>query len=189
MIQKDSEYIRGSTARQLQWDSTARQLEQDSAAVEFEQDSVARQTEYDVYEENRVLKAKKQYKSNRKLKFKMVVAIMAVLVASLTVMWRYAIITKISYEINERESDFSKLRNENAIMRVQIETTTNLTEVKEVAENKLGMQMPSKSQIVYVRIPRNDYTVLVETQDETTDDSSVFKAVLNKAQGLTKLFE
>lgn len=180
MIQKDSEYIRGSTARQLDRDSAARQLEQDSAA---------RQIEYDVYEENRVLKAKKRYKSSRKVKLKMVVAIMAVLLAGLTVMWRYAIITKISYEINQRESDFNKLRNENAIMRVQIETTTNLTEVKEVAENKLGMQMPSKSQIVYVRIPRNDYTVLVETQDETTDDSSVFKVVLNKAQGLAKLFE
>lgn len=180
MIQKDYEYIRGSTARQLERDSTASQ---------FEQDSAARQSEYDVYEENRVLKAKKRYKCNRKVKLKMVMAIMAVLIASLTVMWRYAIITKMSYEINQREKDYNELRNKNAILRVQIETGTNLTEVKDVAENKLGMQMPSKSQIIYVRIPRNDYTVLIDKQAETTDDGSVFKAVLNKAQGLARLFE
>lgn len=189
MIQKDYEYIQGSAAKQLEQDSAARQSGQSSAARQMEQDITAEQTEYDVYEENRVLKAKKRYKSNRKIKLKMVMAIMAVLVAGLTVMWRYAIITKMSYEINQRENDFNELRNENAILRVQIETVTDLTEVKDVAENRLSMRMPAKSQIVYVKIPRNDYTVLMETQGKTVDDSSIFKAVLNKVQGLARLFE
>lgn len=180
MLQKEFEYIQGSAVRQLEQDSTARQLEQDSAA---------RQPQYDVYEENRVLRAKKRYKSSRKVKLKMVMAIIAVLVAGLTVMWRYAIITKMSYEINHKEKEYSELRNENAILGVHIETMTNLTEVKDVAENKLGMQMPAKSQIVYVKIPRNDYTVMMKTQEETADNSSVLKAVLNKVQGLAKLFE
>jgi len=180
LIQKDYEYIRGSAVRQL---------EQDSAAIELEQDLAVSQPKYDVYEENKVLKEKKRYKSSRKVKLKMVMAIIAVLTAGLTVMWRYAIITKMSYDISHKENVYSELRNENAILRVHIETMTNLTEVKDVAENKLGMQMPSKSQIVYVKIPRNDYTVLMKTQEETADDGSVLKAVLNKVQGLARLFE
>ncbi len=180
MIQKDYEYIRGSAVRQLEQESTARQ---------YEQDSTAKQQQYDVYEENRVLREKKRYKGSRKIKLKMVMAIVAVLVAGLTVMWRYAIITKISYEINHKEDEFAELRNENAILRVHIETMTNLTEVKDVAENKLGMQMPDKSQIVYVKIPRNDYTVMMKTQEETADNGSIFKAVLNKVNGLVRLFE
>ena len=54
MIPKDYEYISGSAARKL---------------------------EYDVYRENKVLKAKKRYKSNRTAKLKLVLSVLAVLVA------------------------------------------------------------------------------------------------------------
>ena len=72
---------------------------------EYVHGSAARQLVYDVYEENQVLRAKKRYKSNRKIKLRMVVAILAVFAAGLAVMCRYAIITKVSYQINQREKD------------------------------------------------------------------------------------
>lgn len=186
MIERDYQYIQGSTVRQIIHDSAVRQPEYDDLEYDASEQVAV---EYDVYEENKLLKAKRQYKSNRKVKLKMVMAIIAVLAAGLTVMWRYAIITQMSYEISQREADYNKLRNDNAMLRVKIETATDLTEVKEVAENKLGMRMPDKSQIVYVKIPRNDYTVLMETQDEASDEGSIFKAVLNKVQGLAGFFK
>lgn len=162
MVQKDYEYVQGSLARQL---------------------------EYDVYEENQVLKAKKQYKSNRKIKLRMVMAILAVLSAGLAVMCRYAIITKVSYDINQKQKLYDEIRNENSMLRVEIETGTDLAEIRETAENRLGMQMPDKSQIIYIKVPRNDYTVNMASNTESEKDYSTVPGFINKAAGLLKLFE
>ncbi len=162
MIQKDYEYVHGSAARQL---------------------------EYDVYEENKVLKAKKRYKSNKKIKLRMVVAIIAVLAAGLAVMCRYAIITKVSYDLNKLEKDYEKIRNENSVLKVQIETKTDLNEIKEAAEKRLGMQMPDKSQIIYIKVPRNDYTVVMTSKAQAGNDESIIGALADKASGLIKLLE
>ena len=162
MIQKDYEYVHGSAARQL---------------------------EYDVYEENQVLKAKKRYKSHRKIKLRMVVAIIAVFAAGLVVMCRFAIITKLSYDLNRLEKDYERIRNENSLLKVQIETKTDLNEIKEAAEKRLGMQMPDKSQIIYIKVPRNDYTVVMTGKTQTTDEESLASVLVDKASGLIKLFE
>lgn len=163
MIQKDYEYIQGATARKLQ---------------------------YNVYEENTVLKAKKRYKNNRKVKLKLVLSIVAVLIAGLTVTYRFAAITQISYNIIKSEKTYNDLRNENSILRVQVETETDLTDIKEMAETRLGMQKPDKSQVVYIKVPRNDYTVVVKTQDEAGgDNGNMLKVFINKVAGLVRLFE
>jgi len=167
LIQKDYEYIHGSVARQLE----------------------TQHVHYDVYEENQVLKAKKRYRSHRKIKLRMVMAILAVFAAGLAVMCRYAIITKVSYEINKQEKIYNELKNENSMLKVQIETMTDLNEVKEIAENRLGMQMPDKSQIVYIKVPRNDYTVVMAENTKPEKEQHTVVRFINKAFGLLKLFE
>lgn len=156
---------------------------------EYIEGSAVRKLEYDVYEENKVLKAKKRYKSNRKVKAKMTLAIITVLVAALAVMWRYAIITKTSYEIDQKEKIYNELRNENALLRVQIESETDLTSIKETAENKLGMRTPQKSQIIYVKVPRNDYTVVMQEEDKAPGDDNFINVFISKVASLAKLFE
>ena len=156
---------------------------------EYVHGSAARQLVYDVYEENQVLRAKKRYKSNRKIKLRMVVAILAVFAAGLAVMCRYAIITKVSYQINHREKVYEEIRNENSLLRVQIETKTDLNELKEIAESRLGMQMPDKSQIVYIRVPRNDYTVLISPDVENEKNGNTVSKFINRAAGFLRLFE
>ena len=163
MIQKDYDYVQGSTARQLQ---------------------------YDVYEENTVLKAKKRYKNNRKVKLRLIVSILAVLVAGLTVMYRFTAITQLSYDINQSEKVYNELRNKNSILKVKVETETNLTSIKEIAETRLGMQKPDKSQIVYIQVPRNDYTVVMKTQDQSGgNEDNIFNVMVSKMAALVRLFE
>lgn len=162
MIQKDYGYVHGSAARQL---------------------------EYDVYEENKVLKEKRRYKKNRKIKLRMVAAIIAVFAAGLVVMCRFAIITKLSYDLNKLQKDYDQIRNENSMLKVQIESNTDLNRVKEVAEQKLGMQMPDKSQIIYIKVPRNDYTVVMSQKTQTGEDENLLAVLADKATGLVKLFE
>jgi len=162
LIQKDYDYVQGSTAKQLQ---------------------------YDVYEENTVLKAKKRYKNNRRIKFKLVLSTLAVLIAGLTVMYRFAAITQISYSINQRENLYNELRNENSLLKVEIETKTDLTAIKEFAVAN-GMQVPDKSQLVYIQVPRNDYTLVMNTQNDAVGDSdNAFVVFINKVAGLIRLFD
>lgn len=163
MKQKDYEYMHGSAAREL---------------------------DYDVYAENKVLKAKKQYKNNRKAKFKLVISILAVLVAGLAVVCRFALITQISYNINENEKHYNELRNENSRIRVQVEQETDLTSIRQLAESRLEMQMPDKSQIVYINVEKNDHTVVINTEDEEAEgNANMFSAFISKFAGLFSLFK
>lgn len=166
MIQRDYEYIQGSTVRQL---------------------------EYDVYQENEVLKAKKIYRTNKKVKFKMVLAILSLLFVALTVMYRFAVITQLGYTISQRETAYNELRNQNSLLRVKIESQTDLAAIKEAAETELGMQMPDKSQIVYIRVPRKDYTLVMNktAADENSGegDNNIIKNIANKAAAFMKLFD
>ncbi|HOJ80304.1 MAG TPA: cell division protein FtsL [Clostridiales bacterium] len=156
---------------------------------EYVYGSAARQLEYDVYEENQVLRAKKTYRSHRKIKLRMVMAILAVFAAGLAVVCRYAIITKVSYQINQKQKAYEEIKNENSLLRVQIETKTDLNEIKEVAENRLGMQMPDKSQIVYIKVPRNDYTVLMTSNNSEEKSGNAISKFISRATGLLKFFE
>lgn len=152
--------------------------------------SAARKLDYDVYEENKILKAKKQYKNNRKAKFKLVVSILAVMVAGLAVVYRFALITQISYSIHESQKDYNDFRNANSRMRVQIEQDTDLNSIKQLAEARLGMQMPDKSQLVYIQVKKTDHTVVMNTVDEEAkDNASIFAAFISKFAGLFNLFQ
>jgi cell division protein FtsL len=162
LIQREYEYVQGNTAKQL---------------------------EYDVYEENTVLREKRRYKNNRKLKVRMVLSILAVLIAGMTVMYRFAVITQLSYNINQNENKYNELRNENSLLKVQVETQTDLTAIKTTAENRLGMQKPDKSQIVYIKVPRNDYTMVINTQEQARSGEGILKSITGKAAGLLSLFE
>ncbi len=161
MIQKDYNYIDGAAVRKL---------------------------EYDVYEQNTVLKAKKQYKNNRRAKFRLVLSILAVFAAGLLIVYRFALITQMSYNISKSEKAYNEIRNENSLIRMQVESDTDLTRIKELAETKLGMQKPDKSQIVYVRVPKNDYTVVLNSP-ETADGikSNVITGILDKVTGFISL--
>jgi cell division protein FtsL len=151
--------------------------------------SAARKLEYDVYEENKVLREKKRYKNNRKAKLKSVLTIVAILTVALAVMCRYAIITEISYKISQKETEYNNLKNDNSLLKVQIETETNLTDIKETAETRLGMQTPDKSQIVYIKVPREDYTITLDPKNETDGNEGILKTFINKLAGLVSILE
>jgi Cell division protein len=161
LIQKDNNYVSGTAARKL---------------------------EYDVYEQNNVLKAKKKYKNNRMAKFRLVLSMMAVFIVGFIVVYRFALITQMSYNINKSESVYNQIRNENSLLRMQVEKNTDLTRIKELAETKLGMQKPDKSQIVYIRVPKNDYTVVLNSGEDTeAAKGGLFAGILDKVAGLMNL--
>lgn len=163
MIEKRKNYVYGSAAEKIEYD-----------AVE--------KPDYDVYEKNSVLKNKRKYKSNRKTKLKMVLLTLVGFCVCFLIMARYALITKLSYNYSEYRAQHDSIKAENSILEVFIENETDLGTIKELAEQKLNMKTPDRSQIVYVEVPKDDFTTIADaykTPNETKNSKNVFVMVVD----------
>lgn len=151
--------------------------------------TAAEKLDYDVYEHNKVLKEKKKYKSNRLIKVKMIAGILLIFALGLIVMYRYALIADINFRISIKERQYNELRNENSRLKVAVENKTNLTRIMQVAQNDLGMQKPDKYQIVYIEVPKTNYTVTSEQYKNSSKEDATFLAELtNKIEIFVSLF-
>jgi cell division protein FtsL len=145
----------------------------------------ARKLSYDVYEENTVLKAKRKQKSNNRAKFNLVLIIFVVFILVFLVIYRYALITELNYNINESLKSYSEIKNENSILKVDIEKDTNLSKIRQIAEDKLGMHKPDKFQVIYVSVPKSDYSIVSKTYD--SNNTNLFIMITDKLGKLTQL--
>ena len=125
---------------------------------QYVQGSTAEKITYDVYEENKVLKTKKNQKSYAVVKFKAVCCLIAVFAMGSLVMFRYATITKLNYSLAKQTKAYNDIVKDNSVLNVQIEQAMDLQKVRSIAENTLGMQKPDKRQINYVAITKGNYT-------------------------------
>lgn len=154
MIEKDSTYVHGSAAPKIK---------------------------YDVYEENKVLKEKKKNRTNNKGKLKGLGLILIFFAVGLAVIFRYAVITELNYKVVKEQKAYEALRDENTRLKVEISKETNLDKIRTAAENRLGMQRPDKYQIVYVKVPKNDYTEAVDRKNmEKASPGNMFALVQEK---------
>jgi cell division protein FtsL len=145
----------------------------------------ARKLSYDVYEENTVLKAKRKQKSNNRAKFNLVLSIFVVFILVSLVIYRYALITELNYNINESLKSYSEIKNENSILKVDIEKDTDLSKMRQIAEDKLGMHKPDKFQVIYVNVPKDDYSIVSKTYD--SNNTNLFVMITDKLGKLTQL--
>lgn len=150
--------------------------------------SAAKKIEYDIYKENKVLKVKKEQKSENKNKVKMVFITLIIFMAAFLIMYRYAMITELNYKVSDLNKTYTSIKNDNSRLKVQIENDMNLSTVKEIAESKLGMQSPDRYQKVYIRVPKNDITKVAEKyKEEKEGKANIIAALMNKLDKLTGL--
>lgn len=144
--------------------------------------------EYDVYSENKVLSEKKRNKARNKEKLKTVAITVAIFALGLVLMYRYALITDMSYKVNKADNEYNKIKNENSRLRVEIEKEIDLSNIKRLAEEKLNMQKPDKYQIVYLRVPKSDYTIVnsVYKMDEK-QGNSMFASLFDRVSKFIQL--
>ncbi|MFA6308285.1 MAG: cell division protein FtsL [Clostridia bacterium] len=120
----------------------------------------ARKLDYNVYEENEVLKEKKKHKSNNKIKSKMIFSFMIIFALGFVILGRYATLTQLNYNVSKYTNEYNEIQDKNVKLKVDIQSKTDLNKVRQIAEQKLGMQKPDKNQIVYVDVPKTDFTVV-----------------------------
>lgn len=156
-------------------------------AANYVHGTAAEKIQYDVYQENKVLKAKKTQKSYHAVKAKAVVAIMVVFALGATTMYRYAMITDLNYQISKSNEVYNNLKKENSRLKVEVDKSINLQKIKEVAESRLGMQKPDRYQNVQISVPKSDYTKVAQEYIKENESESKLSTILNKLQKFTRL--
>lgn len=144
---------------------------------------------YDVYEENPVLKAKKKQKSYYKVKLRLAGYVLFIFVMCLVVAYRYALITEINYNIEKATREYNYIKNKNVLLKVEMEKELDLNKIKQIAEEKLGMHKPNKYQIVYVNVPKNDFSKVESTYEESGIRSNILTILADKFTQFARLLE
>jgi cell division protein FtsL len=149
--------------------------------------TAAKKLEYNVYEENKVLKAKRKQKSNNRAKFNLILSILVVFAFIFLVIYRYALITDLNYSIDKSIKNYNEIKNENSILKVDIEKDTDLSKIRQIAEDKLGMHKPDKFQVIYVNVPKSDYSIVSQTYSSSGKNANLFGMITDKLEKLTHL--
>ncbi len=151
--------------------------------------TAAEKLQYDVYEENKVLKAKQNQRNNNRTKYKIVRNVILVFALTFLVIYRYAVITEMNYNIDKVNDKYNEMKNENSRIKVDIEKQMDLGKIREIAENSLGMHKPDKYQIVYVNVPKEDFAAVSETYANSDKSGNALVGLFNKVVKLAKFLE
>jgi len=174
LLHTDDNYVFGSIVEKTNVVEKTNTAEEINTAVK---------TKYDVYEENSVLRAKKRQRATFKFKVKLVLFIVAAFGACWLLMYRYALITELTYKINTANKQYNNILSENVKLKVEIERQIDLQKIRELAETKLGMHKPDKYETVYIKVPKNDYTQVSDAykkQAANQNTISVVKDIVGK---------
>ena len=147
--------------------------------------TAVRKFDYDIYEENELLKRKIKEKQDNKEKKKILLNVFFCCALALAMMYRYSLLTEMNYNVSKKYKEYENIKNSNIALRVSIEKEENLSNIKERARTRLDMQTVNKNQIVYVRVPTSDFVKYAENNEEK---SGVVKIMTHKIKNLKKYF-
>jgi hypothetical protein len=139
-----------------------------SSSGVYEYGSTAQNIKYDEYQENTFLKNKRKKMGYRKIKTRMFLLSLMVFACGMMIMYRYAMITDMNYQIDAARSKYHRMENDNIFVRMSMQNELDLSKLREVAENRLRMHEPRGDQMVMVHVPKEDYIeILVEKHQHT----------------------
>ena len=131
---------------------------------------------------------KEAMKMEKKKHNKNVALVAAIFLVLLTISYRSSLINERFNEIQNSKEKLASIQKTNGQLEVSIESSLNLSNVKNAAKDKLGMQELDNGQKVYVTLDKKDY-VEGSTEDiDITIDSdkssdSWYKKMINKMLG------
>ena len=76
------------------------------------------------------------------------------------ILYNKMILTELTSQIEDAQSQYELLKNENRLMQVALENKTSLRSIQEIAENELGMAKVESYQVQYIDLGSGDRVVL-----------------------------
>lgn len=131
---------------------------------------------------------KEAMKMEKKKHNKNVALVAAIFLILLTISYRSSLINERFNEIQNSKEKLASIQKTNGQLEVSIESSLNLSNVKNAAKDKLGMQELDNGQKVYVTLDKKDYVEgSTENIDITTDSDKSsdtwYKKIINKILG------
>lgn len=121
---------------------------------------------------------KKDNKGKVKNKFKLLAIALILLCICLFILLRYTYITQLRFEVSELESQKAELEKEKQDLKVKLEEAKSYQNIEERAIKQLGMNYPTKEQIVYVSVGEDLPTTMEESSSEV-EVLGYFKNLVN----------
>ncbi len=165
------EYEYGSTPKKLEPDY-------DNNRTTKTKEEIRRQLKINEKQKKEALKMEKR-KHNKNVAF-----VAAIFLILLTISYRSSLINERFNEIQSSKEKLASIQKTNGQLEVSIESSLNLSNVKNVAKEKLGMQELDNNQKVYVTLDKKDYVEGVvediDIKNDTTQNETWYNKILNK---------
>lgn len=131
---------------------------------------------------------KEAMKMEKKKHNKNVSLVAAIFLILLTISYRSSLINERFNEIQNSKEKLASIQKTNGQLEVSIESSLNLSNVKNAAKDKLGMQELDNGQKVYVTLDKKDYVEGSTENIDITSDSDKssdtwYKKIINKILG------
>ncbi|NLX64016.1 MAG: cell division protein FtsL [Clostridiaceae bacterium] len=119
-------------------------------------------------------------------KARLVFAVLFVAGVCFVILYRFCLITELNSRMGALTEKYNRLRDENRMLNVEIETSIDLNRVKEIAETKLKMHTPDSYQLVLVSVPKSNYSVVLDHEyiDNTVRNSSLMERIIDTAKAV-----
>lgn len=101
--------------------------------------------------------SKKQQKAIKKKKIKTTMCVILGFIIIFLISSRNAKIDENFAKVRNLKEELAAIEKENAQLEVAIESSLNLTKIKQQAKSLLGMQELTNKQTVYIELPKTDY--------------------------------
>ena len=115
-----------------------------------------------------------------KKKAKVIIYVLATFSIIFTISYRNTLINEAYSKTETLKNDLSNIEKDNEQIEVNIENSINLTNIGQVAKEKLGMTTLTTKQTVYINLPKQDY--IESESDEVSKDEK--KSLLEKIKEL-----
>ena len=127
-------------------------------------------------------------KMEKKKHNKNVALVAAIFLILLTISYRSSLINERFNEIQNSKEKLASIQKTNGQLEVSIESSLNLSNVKNAAKDKLGMKELDNGQKVYVTLDKKDYvegaTEDIDITSDTGNSSDAwYKKIINKILG------
>jgi len=119
-------------------------------------------------------------------KARLVFAVLFVASVCFVILYRFCLITELNARMGTLTAQYNRLRDENRMLNVEIETSIDLNRVKQIAETKLKMHTPDSFQMVLVSVPKSNYSVVLDHDyiDNTVQNSSLMEKIIDTAKAV-----
>ena len=159
----------------------------DTSAYQYETSPRKLQPEYKPETKKKtVSKSKVKAKTKPKYNHKPVAYIVVGFILLSIISYRNSLINETYNKKESLRTQLAEVQKENEQLKVNIESSLNLSTIEKIAKEQLGMQKLSNSQKVFVNLQKQDYVETTKDDVILEDNENIFSKIMKALNNIIK---